>query len=57
MSATLMTGLRARPRVLARARTLLAVQLVVGADGAAHQNLLKKLTKSSHTSEASVNPF
>jgi len=34
--------------VLAGQRTLLAVQLVVGADGAAHQDLLQKLTKSSH---------
>ena len=47
MSATLMTGLRPRRRV-AGSCTLLAVQLVVGAYGAAHRNLLKKLTKSSH---------
>jgi hypothetical protein len=43
--------------VFAGERALLAVQFVVGADGAAHQDLLKKLTKSSHTTARPVKSF
>jgi hypothetical protein len=43
--------------MLAAECALLAVQFVVGADSAAHQYLLQKLTKSSHTTAHLVKCF